>query len=255
MRLKICVLVSCCLGLLQNPLSAQTLEPTYDIPVLHADLDQLHSNAQSAPDPTVIDGSKLLHGSIQKRGKKETLRHASALQDKVSTQEQAGTQLRGSSSSAAAINKEGAEEEKDLKIAWDNWRNRFERAVHAKFSEQLAGGDAIYIAGITFKLGDAPVIRYAVGTKASFACEIFNDRQIRNLKITRSSGIQSFDNLILRSVQSLAGKSVLKFPKGSQRQKVAESLSLWRSRTNEFHKSEYNDIETVSHHDLAASSQ
>jgi hypothetical protein len=221
------------LTLLVQSVAAQTMEPSYDLP----------GNDSSADGSGLKEQTKLLQGAVQKRGKGDRTRYLTGFQEgrkSDKTSENAGQSLAPTRQSSAL-----SDESAELIIAWDKWRNHFEHTVYARFNELLNGGDALYIAGVTLKLGNAPFIRYKMGTKAEFACEIDNQKQVHNLRITHSSGIASYDQLLLRSVRAVAGKSCLKFPKGSLREKVSESLEIKITPASHFYKSTYNDVEKV----------
>lgn len=180
--------------------------------------------------------SAFLKGKVQKQH-----RSSRSKQEKGSLrpgQAEGENELKLSSNAASEA------ETEEVKIEWNRWRNRVNHSVWSKFCVLVNGGDAIVLGGLVLKLGNAPVPNFAVGTKATYVCDIDNERNVKNVRLTHPSGNKRFDQMVLRAVESLQGKSLLRFPKGSQRQLVSESLQLSISNNGGFHDSHENDVET-----------
>ncbi|MBX9770089.1 MAG: hypothetical protein K2X29_01885 [Candidatus Obscuribacterales bacterium] len=136
--------------------------------------------------------------------------------------------------------------EREIAIEWDTWHKRFQRDVYNKFSALLWGDDAVSLGGLIIKLGNLPVRNFPEGTRASFECDIYNTRDIRNLRITESTGNAEYDELILRSVEALNRKKSLKFPKESRRVQTTEGLTIWIDKKHSgFHFKPTGDFEKV----------
>ncbi len=143
----------------------------------------------------------------------------------------------------AATNAIGVEDEQ-LLIEWDRWRNKFSKKVWLKLNEQLTGGFCFNLGGILLTTGEGSGYHFRKGIEVSYICEVTNDRRITNLHVTSPSGDPTYDHLVLACVQSLNGKSSLKFPEGSKRTRVKTAATL-RIGKAAFHETKYNDREFV----------
>ena len=114
--------------------------------------------------------------------------------------------------------------DRELEIKWDLWRNRFLWAVQSNMMKQSSNPSE------TMMHWDPTLQRvvsgFPVGICAWFACEVTDTGQIINLKILHSSGIQYYDNAVLRAVYSLQGTPLLRFPDRSRRKMVAISAGI-----------------------------
>ncbi|MBX9771286.1 MAG: hypothetical protein K2X29_07935 [Candidatus Obscuribacterales bacterium] len=143
----------------------------------------------------------------------------------------------------AATNALSAEDEQ-LLIEWDRWRNKFSKKVWLKLNEQLTGGFCINLGGILLTTGEGSPYHFRKGIQVTYICEVTNDRRITNLRVTSPSGDPTYDHLVLACVQSLNGKSSLKFPEGSKRTRVRTAATLKIGKAA-FHETKYNDQEFV----------
>jgi hypothetical protein len=185
--------------------------------------------ASSEEAPLVLEGAvqRISRQSFKSKMKKLEAENENA----------ASYQLNGNIDSSAG---KPAEE---VSIDWDKWRNRVTRSIWAKFCELLNGGDAIMLGGTLIKLGNAPILRFPVGTSASYSFNVNNERQLSNVRITSSSGNKQFDEIIRRSVQSIDGKQLLRFPKGSRRILVSASAKLYTTKHGSYTKIPFGDVE------------
>lgn len=133
----------------------------------------------------------------------------------------------------------------EMNIKWDKWKNKVRKKVWKNFNVRFGGGDAFYIGPFFLKYGENPAIDLPMGAFANYSYEITRDRRIKNARIDKSSGDSQMNNLVLRSILSLDKKRMLRFPKGSQREKVRISDSMEIVKKGGFHYRHYNDIETV----------
>jgi hypothetical protein len=99
--------------------------------------------------------------------------------------------------------------EQDLAIEWDEWHNKFARAVRSRVFKSFWES-----------------INIPQGSTASYHCEVTRDRKIKNLQITKSSGLLWYDRAILDAVSGLDGSEVLTFPANSQRTEVSTDLGI-----------------------------
>ncbi|MBZ0188697.1 MAG: hypothetical protein K8F91_20795 [Candidatus Obscuribacterales bacterium] len=135
---------------------------------------------------------------------------------------------------------------KNKTIEWDKWHNKVRRSIWKKFCILLSGGDAIMFGNTVYKLGNLPVPRFPQGTGATYAFTVNERRKISDLRIVASSGNSKLDEILIRSVKSIDGKSVLKFPKGSRRNSVTVSQKLVTTRHGKFADRSYGDVERYS---------
>lgn len=172
------------------------------------------------------DSSMVLKGAIEKR-----VRHKSRSDKQDAKSLEAGATADG--------------EREENSIVWDRWRNKAHRAIWARFCRLLAGGDAFMIGNTVFKLGEAPKPVFPLGTRASYFCTVSSDRQLLDAKISRSSGNREFDELVLKSVRSIAEKGLLRFPEGSKRQSVSLSATLFTTKNGSYEDKQFNDVEKI----------
>lgn len=205
---------------------AQMLEPSYDQLNPTAEVQQERSSQRSA--------SYRLKGEVKKLDKLKSMKHLNA-----HTEHSRNSQ-----------NLSGAVEDEDLAngeamIEWDKWHKRFEQAVYHKFAAKLWGNDAINIGSLVLKLGTSPIPHFPVGTKATVGCDITDEGKLQNVRITSSSGNAEFDALVLKSVNAVRSKQVLRFPAGSKRHLVSKYESLWVGKQAGYHYSPHNDVEKI----------
>ncbi len=136
------------------------------------------------------------------------------------------------------------EEEGEISIEWDRWRNRFARAVWKRTNQKLAGGDAIMLGRFYIKYGNNRKPEIPRGAQVEVCCDITAERQVVNVHLVSTSGERNFNKLVLESFEDLNSKSLLEFPRGSQRNKVSMNLKL-KIGTGEFQETKFDDVETV----------
>ncbi len=184
---------------------------------------------------TQNNSSILLEGRVEQRTPEEQ-----TIDDGLDTR-----QLEETESTESTVTLSGnASAERELQsVAWDSWRNRVAKAFWRKFYEKMSGGDAIVIGNRAIKLGNAPIIRFPVGTEVTYACDITRDRRIVNARIVTSSGNYQMNSMMLTIISRFDGKKLLAFPEGSQRNVVTLSNRLSISPTPGFTPSNLNDVE------------
>lgn len=120
--------------------------------------------------------------------------------------------------------------ERDLTIAWDEWRNRIAQAMLSRMFTNF--GEAL----------NTPS-----GLTSWYHCEISSDRKIKLSEISKSSGDLWYDHIVLNGVRRLDGDSILAFPDGSQRTEVSIDLgvSLGEPKSNylNFNDMEYKEVD------------
>lgn len=143
----------------------------------------------------------------------------------------------------SALTGGAAEETKELSIAWDSWRNKFNRSVWKKLNQKLLGSDAIFIGPIYIKWAGRPIPHFEKGLRAEFECQVNANRTITDLHLLSKSGNAQFDQILLESVQEV-NKSRLQFPEGSQRQSVKMGCAF-KIGNGQFNETKYDDVEKV----------
>lgn len=149
--------------------------------------------------------------------------------------------LKGSIEQAVGV-KEGFG---NYSIIWDRWRNKVIKEVWSRFCINLKGGGAVRIGQLFLKTNFKKSIEFPKSMGATFSFSVEDGRKIKDVKIESSSGNAEFDNLVIKSVESLDGKSLLDFPSGTERKSVTLRSRLVIKKNGTFHGTEYNDIEKV----------
>lgn len=130
-------------------------------------------------------------------------------------------------------------------IIWDRWRNRVIKEVWERFCINLKGGGAVRVGQLFLKTNFKKNIEFPKSMGATFSFNVEDGRKIKDVKIVSSSGNAEYDNLIIKSVEYLNGKSILDFPQGTERKTVTLSSRLVIKKNGTFHGTEYNDIEKI----------
>jgi hypothetical protein len=120
----------------------------------------------------------------------------------------------------------GGVEDQELSIQWDDWRNKFGNSVERR----------IFHTPI-----EALVV--PMGITAYFHCVVSNDKHVKNVRITKSSGVLFYDRAVKDAVESMEGEDVLLFPEGSQRSEVAVNIGFTHVDKKTVRYVYYNDIE------------
>lgn len=149
--------------------------------------------------------------------------------------------LKGSIEQAVGV-KEGFG---NYSIIWDRWRNKVIKEVWSRFCINLKGGGAVRIGQLFLKTNFKKNIEFPKSMGATFSFSVEDGRKIKDVKIESSSGNTEFDNLVMKSVESLDGKSLLDFPSGTERKNITLRSRLVIKKNGTFHGTEYNDIEKV----------
>jgi hypothetical protein len=111
--------------------------------------------------------------------------------------------------STATVKLVGNVEEKNLAIEWNDWHNRFSRAV------RKGAFASIY-----------EMLNFRPGTITYYRCEVTADRHIKDVRIVRSSGNFWFDGAVVKAVRNLDGDDILAFPAGSRRSIISTEVGV-----------------------------
>lgn len=115
-------------------------------------------------------------------------------------------------------------DDQELLVEWDRWRNNFLYAVQSGVQDRMNNPDDM---NMRFDPRTNRMLpKFPLGTMAWFDCVITKDRQIKNLKIVRTSGFKGYDKAVLDSVLSLDGTRLLRFPKKSKRNFVTQDAGI-----------------------------
>lgn len=119
----------------------------------------------------------------------------------------------------------GTIEEANLTIEWDEWHNRFAKAVRSGMFKSMF-----------------ETINMRPGSITWYHCDVDSERHLKNVSITRSSGDFWYDSAVINAVKKLDGNDVLKFPAGSKRMQVSTDIGirLGGPRTGELN---FGDVE------------
>jgi hypothetical protein len=120
----------------------------------------------------------------------------------------------------------GGVEDKELEIQWDDWRNKFGSNVERR----------IFHSPI-----EALVV--PMGITSYFHCTVTNDKHVKDVRITKSSGVLWYDRAVKDAVESMQGDDVLLFPEGSQRSEVSVNIGFTHVDKKTVRYVYYNDIE------------
>lgn len=204
------------------------LEPVFD------ETDLPDSAPLLIPEGESMNPSPIkLKGAVHKSGKHSDLKKLNASESKVLSP--------GSSSLDGQISADAAREE--VSIEWDRWRNKLSKAIWAKFCNHLQGGDTINFGNYYWKYGNNPPLKFPDNTRATYSVTVDSDMNVVEAKITKSSGIAKFDEIVRRSAESVNRKRMLKFPAGSKRKQVTLSLQLFTTKHGGFKDIDFNDVE------------
>jgi hypothetical protein len=140
------------------------------------------------------------------------------------------------------------EDDAELMVEWDNWHNRFLRAVQLATQEIVNNPDPedFERPRLDPRSGNL-TSRYPLGIGCVFSCVVTNDKQIKNPEITEPSGYARYDRAVLRAVQQLSGTQILNFPKGSHRLSVVQPGRIKTGNSSEFRYYHFGDIERIRH--------
>ncbi len=185
--------------------------------------------------------SPTLKGAVQKSGKRADRHKLNAMESKMASP--------STSSLDGQISADASEEE--ISIEWDRWRNKVSKSIWSKFCNYLQGGDTIMIGNLYWKYGTNPALNFPDNTRATYSVTVDSDMNVVEAKITSSSGIAKFDDIVRRSAESVNKKKFLKFPAGSKRKQISISLQLFTTKHGGFKNIEFHDVEryTASAHD------
>ncbi len=99
--------------------------------------------------------------------------------------------------------------EHELAIDWDGWRNKFAKTVKDRMFSNAYEALSVKNGAITW-----------------YHCEVTRDKQLKNVRIIRSSGDFWYDNAVIKAINKVDGDPILEFPKGSIRTEVATDIGI-----------------------------
>ena len=115
-----------------------------------------------------------------------------------------------------------------IQLDWQKFHQRFYDTIRSNMSAKLRNPD-LGKNYFDYKYGE--MMTFPLGTVAYYKCVIDRNLHIQSLEITKSSGIELYDQLLLESIkdlekQQVGGEPVLQFPEKSRRVEVVEANNL-----------------------------
>ncbi len=151
--------------------------------------------------------------------------------------------LRGSANveNGALQGQDPDNEDQELMVQWDKWRNRFLWAIQSGVQEILSSsGDG----NLRWDPRTNTVVRqFPLGTAAWFYCQVTADKRIVNFKFIHPSGYPNYDQAVQEAVAALAGTSILKFPARSKRLKVEQAAGIKTAESSQNEFFHFGDVE------------
>lgn len=138
------------------------------------------------------------------------------------------------------------EQDQELMVEWDRWRNRFMRAVQLGVQEMVNNPDPEDYERPRYDAQTGRLsTRYPMGTGTAFSCMITKDGRILHLEVIEPSGFTKYDRIVLKAVRQLEGTRLLNFPKMSQRSNVTQAARIKTAQTADFQYHKFGDVERV----------
>ncbi len=134
-------------------------------------------------------------------------------------------------------------QDQEMAVEWDKWRNRLLRSIQSGVQELINNPENMVP---HFDQARGRVIlgpKIPLGQKASFFVRVSNDRRVTKARITASSGNPEFDNALLDAIYALDGSTILRFPKGSQRERVNQEATIVTADHGENEYFKFGDVE------------
>lgn len=205
-----------------------------------ADESSQVEQAKSAPQP------KNLQATIEKTGLNGNADDgAEGLERQPSMAP--GTVLKGNASRlGSGVSEDPDVADSELMIEWDRWRNRFLQAVQQQVQVNVNHPndfDEPVRPRFDPQTGMVARRRFPLGTVTWFSCEITSDRRIKNLKLDKSSGIESYDRAVMDGVRNLEGTGILVFPRGSHRMVVSQIAGIKTAASPDYQYHHFGDVE------------
>ena len=190
-----------------------------------------------------LDNSKTLEGKtiddeLRSMVQDGSLKPMSGLHDNTAQQP-----LKGN---AAKQSTDPDEEDSELMVEWDRWRNRFLRAVQLGVQEMVNNPDPEDYERPRYDAQTGRLIgRYPMGTGTAFSCQITSEGRVVNLEVIEPSGFSKYDRVVLKAVKQLEGTRILNFPRASQRKTVTQAARIKTAATADFQYHKFGDVEKV----------
>jgi len=130
-------------------------------------------------------------------------------------------------------------QDQEMAVEWDKWRNRLLRSIQSGVQELINNPENMV------PHFDQVILRPKIplGQKASFFVRVSSDRRVTKARITASSGNPEFDNALLDAIYALDGSTILRFPKGSQRERVNQEATIVTAEHGENEYFKFGDVE------------
>lgn len=131
----------------------------------------------------------------------------------------------------------------ELLVEWDKWHNRLLWSIQSGVQELINSPENVepHFDQRTGRVILGPNL--PLGTKATFWVRVSADRRIMKAKIIQPSGFPDYDKALLDAIYALDGSSILRFPRGSQRQRVNETATIITSDRGDREFFKFGDVE------------
>ena len=133
--------------------------------------------------------------------------------------------------------------DRELMVEWDKWHNRLLWSIQSGVQELINSPENVEP---RFDQRTGRVIlgpNIPLGTKATFFVRVSAERRIVKAKIIQPSGYPDYDKALLDAIYALDGSSILRFPRGSQRQRVNETATIITSDRGDREFFKFGDVE------------
>lgn len=239
--LPLCLALNLTFNLPNNAAMAETLKGQ----VNESGEDDLSRPIVPMPAP-VLAPAKPLEGTIQKEGK-TPLEGQAEDEDGQLTGMTPGLGKDGALKGNAqeddsALNAEDPDQDdKELMVQWDKWRNRLLWTIQSGVQESLNNPDDTMLRWDPKR--NTVVTRFPLGTTSFFSCQVTPDRRIINLHLLHPSGFPNFDRAVLNVVKNLDGSAILKYPSRSHRKIVTQIAGIKTSESSQNQFFHFGDVE------------
>jgi len=131
--------------------------------------------------------------------------------------------------------------DQELLIQWDAWRNRLMHAIEQGTLDRINVQNNVNF--VWDQRANMMVSRFPNGIACWYSIDVLPNRRIVNLRLTKPSGFQGFDQAVWQSIFQLEGNKILQYPKGSQRQTVTQEGAVETAKTTQFQNFHFGDVE------------
>lgn len=191
------------------------------------------------PQLDSLDKPVCFQGRVEKHAKLHTLMGAGKSENP--TTDNSSGQLEGSADSkghTCDVN------DRELRIEWDDWRNKVACQIEANLSKHLQGWDGMEMNWAFHGI----VPKYPSGIHTGIHLVISADQGVVEATVARTSGYPGYDKLVVTSAFELNKKNqvkLLRFPDQSQRTIVEQYVDYRTVNNHDSIYIKFNDLERI----------